>query len=88
MAHATRRDVARPAHSAPIRAKVLRRDSAPLSEQGPEERPEKRTTWRPPARQSGIQASGTPAFRPRADSGVCLGEEVIADLSKDPRHDG
>jgi hypothetical protein len=84
MAHAIRRDVARPGQSAPIRAKVLRPDPAPLSEQGPEKRP----TWRPPARQSGIQASGTPPFRPRADSGVCLGEEVIADLSKDPRHDG
>jgi hypothetical protein len=83
MAHATSRDVARPAHSAPIRAKALRPDSAPVSEQ----RPEKRATWRPPARQSGIQTSGTPAFRPRADSGVCLGEEVVADLSKDPRHD-
>jgi hypothetical protein len=84
MAHATRRNVARPAQSVPIRAKALRSEPALASEQ----RPEKRPTWRPPARQSGIQTSGAAPFRPRADSGVCLGEEVIADLSKDPRHDG
>ncbi len=83
MAHATRRDVPRPAQPAPIRAKALRTNPGPVSEQ----RPEKRTTWRPPARQSGIQVSAESHYRPRADSGVCLEEEVLADLSKDPRHD-
>lgn len=83
MAHATRRDVPRPAQPALIRAKALRPDPAAVSEQ----RPEKRPTWRPPARQSGIQVSADSHFRPRADSGVCLEEEVIADLSKDPRHE-
>lgn len=83
MAHATRRDVARTAQSAPIRAKALRPDPALVSEQ----QPEKRTTWRPPARESGIQVSAPTPFRQRADSGVCLGEEVVADLSKDPRHE-
>jgi|HubBroStandDraft_2_1064218.scaffolds.fasta_scaffold79560_2 hypothetical protein len=83
MAHATRRDVPRPAQPALIRAKALRPDPAPVSEQQPEKRP----TWRPPARQSGIQVSADSHFRPRADSGVCLEEEVSADLSKDPRHE-
>ena len=85
MANATRRDVPRPAQPARIRPKALRPpEPGPVSDL----RPEKRTTWRPPARPSGIQVSAEPQFRPRADSGVCLGEEVIADLSKDPRHEG
>ena len=83
MAHATRRDVRRAAQPAPLRAKALRPDLVPPSTPRPEGRP----TWRPPARPSGIQVSADIPFRSRADSGICLGEEVVADLSKDPRHE-
>jgi hypothetical protein len=82
MAHATRRDVFRRGHPPLPRAKALRPDLAAADQQ-----PEKRPTWRPPPRPSGIQVSADTPFRPRADSGVCLGEEVVADLSKDPRHE-
>ena len=83
MTHATRREVPRPAPPAPPGAKPLHRTvpSAPSAI-----RPERGTTWRPPRRESGTEEAARP-YRPRADSGICAGEEVVADLSKDPRHD-
>jgi hypothetical protein len=83
MAHATRRDVSRPLPT-PARAKPLR---PTLPSTDSEMRPERRQTWRPPRRESGIEEATVALYRRIADSGICLGEEVVADLSKDPRHD-
>jgi hypothetical protein len=43
--------------------------------------------FRPSARPSGIQTSRKPRRRPGAGLGDCVAEEIVADLSKDPRHD-
>jgi len=84
MAEATRREVPRRSPPAPPKAKTL----GPTDPGGVyEPRADKRPTARPPARPSGLDPSEVRPYRPRADSGICLGEEVVADLSKDPRHD-
>jgi hypothetical protein len=83
MAHATKRDVSRARHRAPIRAKTLK----PPVEPTPELRPHERPTWRPAPRQSGIQLSERRPLFGGPDSANRFEETVTADRSKDPRRD-
>ena len=95
MAYEARRDVPRPGDRPQLGAKILRHAQSSFAQSPAKQTP----TWRPPARESGIQKSeksekageaekaGEIPHRSKFESGHCLAEEVTADLSKDPRRD-
>jgi len=83
MADATRREGFGRPSPLPPRARTLR----PTDPSTPAARRDTRPTMRPPPRLSALEDSEVRPYRAKADSGICLGEEVVADLSKDPRHD-
>jgi hypothetical protein len=84
MAHAMRDQAWLPPQPLAPRAKALR---PPVSAPTPELPPDRRPTFRPPSRPSGIQASRERPGRRETGLGECVAEEVVADLSNDPRHD-
>jgi hypothetical protein len=84
MAHAIRDEAWLSTQPPTPRAKALRPTvSAPTPELPPDRRP----TLRPPSRPSGIQASRERPRRRETGLGECVAEEVVADLSNDPRRD-
>ena len=84
MAHAIRHERFGRTEAAGPRAKALRPTVSAHASEVPSD---KRPTLRPTSRQSGIQLPHERLGRPEPYLGACLAEEVIADHSKDPRHD-
>ena len=83
MAHAIRHEAWLAPQPTSPRAKPLR--PTPIAP-SPDLTPDRRTTWQSPADRFRNQASGERRRR-GANSGNSFSEEVVADLSKDPRHD-
>jgi hypothetical protein len=84
MAHAIRHEVFDRKEAAAPRAKALRPAVSAHRSEGASDR---HPTLPEMSRQSGIQRSWQGRRRPAPSLGACLAEEVVADLSKDPRHD-
>jgi|HubBroStandDraft_6_1064221.scaffolds.fasta_scaffold139933_2 hypothetical protein len=84
MAHAIRHEGFDRKEAGAPRAKALR---PAVSAHGSEGRSERRPTLPEMSRQSGIQRSRQGRRRLAPSLGACLAEEIVADLSKDPRHD-
>jgi hypothetical protein len=84
MAHAIRHEVFDRKEGAAPGAKALR---PAVSAHGSEVSSDRCPTLPAMSRQSGIQRSRQGRRRSAPCLGACLAEEVVADLSKDPRHD-
>ena len=84
MAHAIRHERFDRKEAGAPWAKALRPNVSAHGSEGPSDR---HPTVPEMSRQSGIRRSPQARRRPAQGLGACIAEEVVADLSKDPRHD-